>query len=231
MNNFKEQYKNICTGVYLYKNFLSKEEIIPIMKELKSCTWDKNNPHAKGLKTFSQYKQRILDSLDMPNAGIPDLDHCIRRDGAGMEPHVDIQNYANPIYLNEVEPNSNIANKTINIARYGFIIYLNDDYEGGEICYPEYNFCYKPNAGDLVIHKVTNIHAVKNINSGYRYTHSAYINDLFHVEEQAFLSIDFPDTPYIMGDPKFFYSLSHGESLNPALRKFQNTYVDKGEYC
>jgi hypothetical protein len=230
MSHFKEQYENICPGVYVWKGFLSKDELLPISKEIESQDW-KISTHIHGLKSFSQYKDRIINSLNMPKAEIPDLDNCLVRDNLGMEPHVDIQNYANPIYLNEVDPDSNIPNHSISIARYGMILYFNDDYDGGEICYPEYDFCYKPSAGDLVIHKASNIHAVKKVNSGYRYTHSSYINDLFYVEENAFLTIDFPDKGYDPNDSRFFYSLSHGKSLNPALRKFQNTYVDKGEYC
>lgn len=231
MNHFKDQYNNVCPGVYVWKKFLSEEELSPIVNDLNSRIWDDNNPHIKGITTFSQYKQRLLDSLNMPNAQVPDFNDCIRRKAnEGMEPHVDIQNYANPIYINEIDADTNLEKRTINIARYGMIIYFNDNYDGGDICYPEHDFCYKPNAGDLVIHSVLNIHAVKKVKSGHRYTHSSYINDLFYVTKQVYDSIDFPDTGYNSKDPRFFYSLSHGESLNPALRKFQSTYINKDEY-
>jgi predicted 2-oxoglutarate/Fe(II)-dependent dioxygenase YbiX len=52
------------------------------------------------------------------------------------------------------------------------LIYLNDDYEGGEIYFPEYDVAIKPGAGDLVFFpdNPAFIHGVKVIKSGVRYT-------------------------------------------------------------
>jgi predicted 2-oxoglutarate/Fe(II)-dependent dioxygenase YbiX len=36
--------------------------------------------------------------------------------------------------------------------RYGIVIYLNDDYWGGEIIYPDYNLSIKPKARSLILH-------------------------------------------------------------------------------
>ena len=72
----------------------------------------------------------------MTDADIPDMDNVIRRHpGDGMEPHVDIQNYMNPIYYNEIDKNSDVEKVSFKMARYGMIIYLNDDYEGGELSF------------------------------------------------------------------------------------------------
>jgi len=52
------------------------------------------------------------------------------------------------------------------------LIYLNDDYLGGEIYFPDYNISYKPEPGDLVCFpdNPNFIHGVKSISQGYRYT-------------------------------------------------------------
>ncbi len=52
------------------------------------------------------------------------------------------------------------------------LIYLNNDYTGGEIYFPEYNISIKPDAGDLICFPDTPefIHGVKPILSGTRYT-------------------------------------------------------------
>lgn len=231
MSYFKEQYKNLCPGVWVWEDFLSAEELVPIMEELNSQDWSGNH-HIFGLKSFAKYKQRILYSLNMPDAQMPDLDSCIRREiNEGMEPHVDIQNYVNPLYYNIVDENSDIEKKLVTFARFGVIIYFNDEYEGGEIDYPEYNYSYKPKAGSIVFHYATNIHAVVRVKSGYRFTHSTYLQDSFWVNKKVYESIDWPDGPFTLEDSRYWYSYSHGPSQNAALAKYQRENVLSGRYA
>lgn len=227
-SRLKEQYKEIAPDVWVWNNFLSQEELAEIMADLESQDWNVENEHVRGLTSFAQYQQRILDSLNTPYASIRGLDNAQRRDvGAGMEPHVDIQNYLNVAYYNEVEESAETV--PLHIARYGMIIYFNDNYDGGEICYVEDDFCYKPKAGDLVLHYAGKVHAVKKVRKGYRYTHSSYIADRFYVPEDIANSIDYPDK-VDMSDPRLFYSVSHGPSLNINLEKIRQYYVYDGTY-
>lgn len=52
---------------------------------------------------------------------------------------------------------------------WGMVIYPNDNYEGGEIEYPQYNFKYKPEAGSMIMHEGYTRHGVKKVTSGNRY--------------------------------------------------------------
>jgi hypothetical protein len=52
---------------------------------------------------------------------------------------------------------------------WGAVVYFNDDYEGGELFYPEYNFSYKPKRKDLVLHDGEILHGVSEVTSGERY--------------------------------------------------------------
>jgi predicted 2-oxoglutarate/Fe(II)-dependent dioxygenase YbiX len=58
------------------------------------------------------------------------------------------------------------------IVDYGSIIYLNDDYEGGEIFFPKYNIHMKPKPGTLIFFPSTNMyaHGVTEVIDGVRYT-------------------------------------------------------------
>jgi 2OG-Fe(II) oxygenase superfamily len=51
------------------------------------------------------------------------------------------------------------------------VIYLNDDYEGGELVYPDLNFTYKPIKGSAIIHPAgaSHIHYVNPVTKGDRY--------------------------------------------------------------
>ena len=59
---------------------------------------------------------------------------------------------------------------------HGMILYLNDDYEGGEIYYPDLKIAIKPETGSLVIHPGTAdyAHGVVPVESGIRYVTTAF---------------------------------------------------------
>ena len=50
--------------------------------------------------------------------------------------------------------------------KYGLVLYLNDDYLGGEISYPDYDLDIKPTAGMVVIHSADVLHGVLPILGG-----------------------------------------------------------------
>lgn len=68
----------------------------------------------------------------------------------------------------DMENNRNAENK------YGILMYLNDDFDGGEICYPELGIEYKPKPGALLIHYAGNMHGVNPITSGVRYSMTSF---------------------------------------------------------
>lgn len=49
------------------------------------------------------------------------------------------------------------------------LLYLNDDYEGGELIFPRLNFSYRPRIGELALFPSEYLHAVSPITSGTRY--------------------------------------------------------------
>lgn len=48
--------------------------------------------------------------------------------------------------------------------------YVNDDFDDGEIYFPERNFTYKPQSGDVAYYKRNELHGVNAITKGKRYT-------------------------------------------------------------
>jgi hypothetical protein len=58
--------------------------------------------------------------------------------------------------------------------KFGFVLYLNEDYEGGGIHYPEYNTTIQPTTGLLVMHPGDILHGVNEVTSGVRYNMTAF---------------------------------------------------------
>lgn len=59
---------------------------------------------------------------------------------------------------------------------FGSIIYLNDDYEGGQTYYPNYKISITPQAGKLAVHPgdPDHLHGVTKIEGGMRYTIASF---------------------------------------------------------
>jgi predicted 2-oxoglutarate/Fe(II)-dependent dioxygenase YbiX len=75
-----------------------------------------------------------------------------------------------PLHADGEDPEGN-PNEAY-IVDYGSVLYLNDDYEGGEIYFPDQGIDFKPNAGTVVFFPSNNmyIHGVREITNGIRYT-------------------------------------------------------------
>jgi hypothetical protein len=63
--------------------------------------------------------------------------------------------------------------------KWGIVIYLNDEYEGGKIEYPDQGIAFKPKMGSMLIHRGDIPHQVQVVTSGDRYyiTGFAYGDD------------------------------------------------------
>jgi hypothetical protein len=79
--------------------------------------------------------------------------------GINMEPHYD-----------------NVRKEHHKPVMYGCIWYLTDDFEGGELYYPEFNVDYKPVAGELIIHPGTReySHGIRTVLGNPRITVASF---------------------------------------------------------
>ena len=60
---------------------------------------------------------------------------------------------------------------------YGIVIYLNDDFKGGNTFYPQHNFYINPEPGKLAIHPAStdHMHGVTKIEGNIRYTLTSFL--------------------------------------------------------
>lgn len=64
-----------------------------------------------------------------------------------------------------------------NFRRVSTVYYLNDDYEGGELCFPQFGIELKPKAGDMIVFPSAYVysHSVKPVTSGNRFSIASWI--------------------------------------------------------
>jgi hypothetical protein len=64
------------------------------------------------------------------------------------------------------------VDKGVNIRTVGGLLYFNDNYDGGELTYPNLNYEYKPKAGSFVMHMGMHddyLHGVNEVKNGWRF--------------------------------------------------------------
>lgn len=85
------------------------------------------------------------------------------------------QNRINHFYPGKFFP-LHVDNMFESEVTHGCVFYINDEYEGGEIYYPELGIEIKPPANSFIMHPVLpdHIHGVKMVTSGDRFTVSYF---------------------------------------------------------
>ena len=83
-----------------------------------------------------------------------------------------------PVGLHRDNEDENMVNNRNAYCKYGILMYLNSDFDGGEICYPEYGIEYKPKRGVLLIHHAGNMHGVNPVSTGTRYSMTSFVSGL-----------------------------------------------------
>lgn len=111
---------------------------------------------------FSDIKDKYKNTVEtIFNRQVrPNTSHAQKWDVGGFAaPHSDNSDA-------EGTPNAFEINKFVGI------LYLNDDYEGGELFFPEHNISFKPQACSYIVFPggIENIHGVTEVKEGVRYT-------------------------------------------------------------
>ena len=180
---FEDEYVCNIIGdqIYVYENFLSKEEVEIIINKLKNLK-DEDWFIPDGF-IFQQLTIKLSESKIIYNRlNTNKLKFKARQSTAFIKLEVGgfWGEHSDNADFTELRNKSKMLKdgdpfKIVEDTTHGIIVYLNDDYEGGEIYYPTQNVIYKPKAGSLVIHSSEELarHGVKPVISGTRYSYSS----------------------------------------------------------
>ena len=184
---------NPMMGIILYKNALPKE--LDLVNRLESTIGDSQTPPYMWMEAL------VGDSVKMPEyrdcvdckIGVDHLRHCPPQFSEIKSIYEDTNNGLRKCLVDyQSRYNINMEfMEAINYVKYGVgqhfavhtdhgfsynctvssVMYLNDNYEGGELWFPYLDIVLKPEYGDIVLFPSTFIyaHASKPITSGVKY--------------------------------------------------------------
>lgn len=180
-------FDKIGTDIYVYKNFLTKENIsslIPVFEDVKNkYMFDKS-------LSGTSFENRIsvpLEELNLVLNKVSDIfspeflihQHTsinVMREGEEWGQHSDnhdfIEKRKASLLLKEGDPYELVKD-----TRYGIVVYFNSVEQGGELYYSKQSISYSPFPGDLVVHSAEDIcmHGVNKILAGTRYSYSNFL--------------------------------------------------------
>ena len=173
-NKFLNKLGNSAENIITIPNFLTEEEISYLLDGLEERHSHRfvsqKGPNGEALTYMRKYdglpdiynlvnrvKNEIIKAYKLHDIEIVEKEEVLGvvhwETGSYLNTHVDDLGYVTENHL-------------------PIIIYLNDNYEGGEIKFETHDVCIKPKTGDLVVFpgNMHYAHEVKEVLSGDRYT-------------------------------------------------------------
>ena len=164
-----------------YENFLTREEVDAIMGVVSSS--EESSWFSENLPDYDQHHA----GKTLPVGNTPELEPIINKINArvdalflGATSMVNIGSVVRgssiytPVGLHRDNEDEDMSDNRNADNKYGILMYLNDTFDGGEICYPELGIEYKPKPGVLLIHYAGNLHGVNPISNGVRYSMTSF---------------------------------------------------------
>ena len=203
-DTFIEKFGHTIDNIKILKNGISSEEIDralkvlhchPVLSDRDHCysTFDiPNFGPCEDHDEFAEYMKPKLISIAEAEYGeklLPDkpLLYMTHPTGSSIGPHTDILtiDYENNDPERDEGPSKEYQAQTIENMWSGhlaILAYLNDDYEGGYLYFPEFDYYIKPSPGDIVMFpgSLYYVHGVSPITKGVRYTLSQWTQFAFY---------------------------------------------------
>jgi hypothetical protein len=190
---FNDKFTKIGDEIYVYKNFISDEELEEINSFILSLSEDDWYEQNKDIKWMLRTDdKKILGPIRDRIVSLADEDMTVGSNTAFVKMKKD---YSWGVHEDDYEFRDVIEKsksyregdpfESVDISAYGIVIYFNN-FDGGEIYYPEQNIEYKPKPGDMVIHGsgFNCRHGVKKILSDVRYSHSNHISKKIKIPKE-----------------------------------------------
>ncbi len=152
-------------GIYEVENFLNDQEMSLLLSYVDVDEFKESHPGnivqdlpADSLSIVEGISNRMINLFDNHKSYTPIRN--IRRIGAGES-----------MPLHKDDGDKYTKNRII----FGTVIYLNENFSGGELNYPDLDISIKPKEGSIMIHDSQISHQVLSVMSGDRYSLTSFI--------------------------------------------------------
>lgn len=186
---FKMNKTYLDKGIFYIENFISKKELNLIKSHYESDSgWIKNGVfYEKHKELLDPETLRVISDINMRVSDLINNDEEIANSFYVLQkflpndqewaiyPHSDRFDYRD---TGSGESRSQYCTK-------GFILYYNDNYEGGEVYYLDKEIAIKPKPGMLLVHSGSKeyIHGVKAVKSGERWMSTGFVYEKEYLEK------------------------------------------------
>lgn len=180
MNDIVKLTKDILLFIDLFKNI---DEIFSYLKNSNWQVWGRanNDPNLRiGELTFIKDNPLLFESINLAAKNCIDLYmNELEIDGSlyyYSPESIYVRKWDFPIKgMNAHRDYTYDDSGSIKSVEYTICGYLNDDYEGGLIVFPEHNLSIKPPAGSAVIFPSSELHLVTDLVDKHRFMWSTFI--------------------------------------------------------
>lgn len=171
---FFHRIGNSADNIKVIPNFLTKEEIDYLMSDLEtrpSISFVSQKDHEGNPLTYMHQFNGVKDITNIIGKcrdQICELYGIEKERIRAKEPHLSVVKWTEGTYLKlHVDDLGYVTDNHLPV-----LIYLNNDYEGGEIKFEMHNLSIKPNVGDFIVFpgNLHYPHEVTKVLSGTRYT-------------------------------------------------------------
>lgn len=203
-DTFIEKFGHTIDNIKIVKNAISQEDMYRSLKVLKQYPLLSERDHCYSTyhipgfqpcedhDEFAEYMKPKLIEIGAKAYGeelLPDkpMLYMTHPTGSHIGAHTDILTID---YENNDPEKDPGPSKEEQIASFenlwsghlAILAYLNDDYEGGYLYFPEFDYYVKPEAGDVVMFpgSLYYVHGVSTVTSGVRYTLSQWAKFAFY---------------------------------------------------
>lgn len=151
-------------GIYEVENFLTDEELRAIVESIKEDKFKEMHPGTTiqhlhySLSFIREVSNRMMSYFENAKSYVPITNIRRLKTNEFMHPHGD-----------------NDTKDPKNEVIFGVVIYLNDDFLGGELKYSDIGFSIKPKSASMVVHSADIRHEVLQVKSGNRYCLTSFI--------------------------------------------------------
>lgn len=178
-----ENKKELAPGIFLYSSI-----DLPISSEIMSSVhdWNFEQVMKDGIVSLD-YNNRKTESIDVPYNDLENkYTNYFRKTFDPVEK--DYMNYFqiflkshNPYKILKYEKGGKFENHMDdgggNFRRVSTVYYLNEDYIGGEVCFPRFDIKIKPKSGDMLIFPSSFVynHFVTEVEDGTRFSIASWL--------------------------------------------------------